>query len=156
MSDDLILNAGHALDYEEIFTYIQEPALGWWREINAFIQQTWQVKPKVTYSKCSAQKGWNVKYQKSGKSICTLYPEKESFIVLLVVKLEVADMIEAMADQYDPSVMNIVRNARPFNGTKWLMLPVVSPAALKSIQELMVFKQDVNTGNKTAARKKTL
>lgn len=154
MSEDLILNAVHVLDYEEIFTYIQEPALSWWREINAFIQQTWQVKPKVTYSKCSAQKGWNVKYQKSGKSICTLYPEKESFIVLLVVKLEVADMIEAMADQYDSSVMNIVKNARPFNGTKWLMLPVVNEAALKSIQELMVFKLDMNTGKKTTGKKK--
>jgi len=155
MSEDLIQDAGHALAYEEIFTYIHEPALSWWREINAFIQQTWQVKPKVAYSKCSAQRGWNVKYQKSGKSICTLYPEKESFIVLLVVKLEVADMIEAMADQYDPAVMDIVRNARPFNGTKWLMLPILSEAVLKNVQELMVFKQDISTGQKAAARKKT-
>ncbi|WP_423245054.1 DUF3788 family protein [Heliorestis acidaminivorans] len=26
----------------------------------------------MTYSKCSAQPGWNVKYKKSGKSLCTL------------------------------------------------------------------------------------
>ena len=145
MQEDLILDASHALAYDEIHTYIKEPALTWWQDINTFIQQNYQVSPKVTYSKCSAQKGWNVKYQKSGKSICTLYPEKESFIVLLVVKLELVDIIESMADTYHPAVMEIVRTARPFNGTKWLMIKVDGEAILKNVQELLVFKQEMST-----------
>lgn len=153
MKEDLILDASHALAYEEIFTYIKEPALTWWREINTFIQQNYQISPQVTYSKCSAQKGWNVKYKKSGKSICTLYPEKESFIVLLVVKLEMVDIIEAMADNYDPAVMEMVRTARPFNGTKWLMIPIASESILKSVQELLVFKHKMSTNKKPAKSK---
>jgi len=64
------------------------------------------------------QKGWNVKYQKSGKSLCTLYPEQDSFTVLIVIKLEMVDMIEVISTTYDPAVLEIVRSARPFNGTK--------------------------------------
>jgi len=148
MEKDLILDASHALTYDEIFTYINEPALSWWQEINTFIQQKYQVSPKIAYSKCSAQKGWNVKYQKSGKSICTLYPENESFIVLVVIKLELADIIKAMPNAYEPAVLRIVSTAQPFNGTKWLMIPVESEAILKSVQELLVFKQEMGTAKK--------
>ncbi|MDD3364534.1 MAG: DUF3788 family protein, partial [Syntrophomonas sp.] len=69
MDKDLILEASHALAYEEIFSYINEPALTWWKAINTFIQQKYQVSPKISYSKCTAQQGWNVKYKKSGKSL---------------------------------------------------------------------------------------
>lgn len=153
MDKDLILDASHELAYEEIFSYINEPALTWWKSINTFIQQKYQVSPKISYSKCMAQQGWNVKYQKSGKSLCTLYPEKESFIILIVIKLELMDFIESMADSYDPAVMEIVRTARPFNGTKWLMIPVESEAILKNVQNLLVFKHEMSTTQKPTKHK---
>lgn len=40
----------------------------WKQEKRLKIEKTYQVRPKMTYSKCFAQPGWNVKYQKSGKS----------------------------------------------------------------------------------------
>ena len=150
MERDLILDANNALAYEDIFSYINEPALTWWKALNTFIQQKYQVPPKISYSKCSAQKGWNIKYQKSGKSLCTLYPEKESFIILIVIKLELVDFIESMASSYDPTVMKIVRTAQPFNGTKWLMIRVESEAIMKNVQDLLVFKLEMSTSQKTA------
>ena len=150
MYKDLILDANNALVYEDVFGYINEPALTWWKALNTFIQQKYHVSPKVSYSKCTAQKGWNIKYQISGKSLCTLYPEKESFIILIVIKLELVEFIESMASSYDPSVMKIVRNARPFNGTKWLMIRVESEAIMKNVRDLLVFKLEMSTSKKTA------
>lgn len=152
MQGDLILDASHALAYEEIFTYIKEPALTWWKEINDYIQQKYQVSPKISYSKCSAQKGWNVKYQKSSKSICTLYPEKETFIILIVMKLEMLDMVKTMSSNYEPAVMDMIENARPFNGTKWLMIPVNSAAVLKNVQDLLDFKHEMKPAKKVAKK----
>lgn len=139
---DLILDAGHRPIYEEISTYIHEPALTWWKTLNSFIQEEYKIKPKITYSHCSAQKGWNVKYHKSGKSLCTLYPEKETFIVLIVVKLELAQIISSMVNIFESAVLKTVESARPFNGTKWLMIPVESEAILKNVQELLVLKHN--------------
>lgn len=39
----------------------------------------------MDYSTCSFQPGWNVKYKKGGKSLCTLYPMDGYFIALVVV-----------------------------------------------------------------------
>ena len=142
--NDLILDASHKLAFEELSGYIEEPALSWWLDINAFLQNTYKAKPKMSFSKCSMQKGWNVKYQKSGKSLCTLYPEKESFIVLIVVKLELIPIIEAMQNDFEPMVLDVVKSARPFNGTKWLMIRVESDAILKNARELLVLKHEIS------------
>lgn len=137
---DLILDASHDLLFEEIARYLKEPALNWWMDINAFVQKEYNATPRMSYSKCSMQKGWNVKYQKSGKSICTLYPEEDSFIVLIVIKLELVPVIEAMEKEFEPAVMDTVRTARPFNGTKWLMIRIDSEAVLKNVRELLFLK----------------
>ncbi len=141
--NDLILDANHKLAFEELSGYIEEPALSWWVDLNDFLQNTCKAKPKMSFSKCSMQKGWNVKYQKSGKSLCTLYPEKESFIVLIVIKLEMIPIIEAMKNDFEPVVLNLVKSARPFNGTKWLMIRVENEDILKSVRELLVLKHGI-------------
>lgn len=141
--NDLILDASHKLAFEELSGYIEEPALSWWVDLNDFLQNTCKAKPKMSFSKCSMQKGWNVKYQKSGKSLCTLYPEKESFIVLIVIKLEMIPIIEAMKNDFEPVVLNLVKSARPFNGTKWLMIRVENEDILKSVRELLVLKHGI-------------
>ena len=47
----------------------------------------YKVKPKMAYSNCAMDnniwRGWNIKYQKSGKSLCTIYPQQEYFLVLI-------------------------------------------------------------------------
>ena len=48
---------------------------------------SYKVKPKLAYSGCAMDnniwRGWNIKYQKSGKSLCTIYPQKGYFLVLV-------------------------------------------------------------------------
>jgi|GEM_PF-5475738 len=36
-----------------------------WDDLNKYLKCAYKIGPKVTYSKCSAQRGWNVKYQKT-------------------------------------------------------------------------------------------
>lgn len=140
VTTDLILDGGYTPSYEEIAGYIREPAHGLWQEVNSFIQQKYQVAPRITYSKCSGKPGWNVKYQKTGKSLCTLYPEKDCFIVLVVVTLELVPLIEAISGDFEPEVINVVRTAKPFNGTLWLMISVDRPAVLGNVKELLRLK----------------
>jgi len=56
-------------------------------DLDGYMRQTYEVKPKPAYSSCNMDgglwKGWNVKYMKSGKSLCTLYP-KQGYLHLLL------------------------------------------------------------------------
>ena len=71
---------------EQIQEFVATPL---WGELAGYIQQTYNVRPKIEYSGCmmdkGAWKGWNVKYKKSGKSLCTLYPKQGYFLALITI-----------------------------------------------------------------------
>lgn len=138
---DMILDGSYTPDCDEIACYIEPPARELWLQLNDFIRQSYNVEPRITYSTCAGKPGWNMKYQRSGKSICTLYPEKEGFVVLVVVTLDLLPVIEALSEKLTAGVRDTISKARPFNGTLWLMLQVDGPAALEDVKQLLILKQ---------------
>ena len=138
---DIIMDGSNIPTYAEIDDYINSPARELWRQINHFIQQRYEVEPGIMYSKCSAKPGWNMKYKKSSKSLCTLYPEKDSFTVLVVITLDLLPIIEALSGELTSEVLDTIRRAKPFNGTLWLMLKVETALALEDVKQLLILKQ---------------
>jgi hypothetical protein len=142
--EDLILDASYAPTYNEISGYISKPADVLWEGLNTFIGQEFKASPRITFSKCSGKPGWNVKYHKSGRAVCTLYPEKESFVVLVVIPADLAHLTVAASEDLGPVIPEIIRSAKPFNGTLWLMIPVVCEAVLNGVKQLLLLKRDFN------------
>ena len=58
-------------DLEEIGKYIRNPVF---TEFCQEINNTYNCNEKIEYSGCSLEKGWNIKFKKSGKNLCTIYP----------------------------------------------------------------------------------
>lgn len=145
---DLILNASHTPLYDEIFDYMDEHAQDLWQNINSFIQQNFKASPKIAYSKCSAKPGWNVKYQKSGKSLCTLYPERDGFVALVVVLLDLVPVINAISDRFEKELIDIINTAKPFNGTLWLMIQVNNDSIANNVKQLLILKQETQGSKK--------
>lgn len=145
---DIILDGGRIPDYDEIVDYINLPAQELWRQINLFIQQRFKALPKIMYSKCSGKPGWNVKYQKSGKSLCTLYPEKDSFVTLVVITLDLLPVIEALSAEFTAEVLQTIKSAKPFNGTLWLMIQVKSDMSLSDVKRLLLLKHETQRSRK--------
>lgn len=75
-----ILDALHEPDIQEIAAYCANDLFD---EFCHDLYQRYQVKPSLAYSKCTMQKGWNVKFKKSSKNLCTLYPKEGYFEVLV-------------------------------------------------------------------------
>jgi hypothetical protein len=144
---DLILNSDHTPDLTEIGRYLGGAAEELWLELNHYLEGNFKAKPKHAYSTCSGKPGWNLKYQKSGKALCTLYPEKGRFIVLVVVTLT---LVENMHDSgyANPFIWDFIEEAKPFNKTKWLMIPVEDRAGLENIIELLNYKANFNHAQK--------
>lgn len=140
--NDLIHDSSPMPSLDEITAYINPPARALWSELNQFIQETLQAKPKITYSVSAGKPGWNVKYQKSGKSICTLYPEKDCWVALVVIKVKMAPMLSTLQPALHPLIHNLVSAARPYNKTFWLMIPVADESVLDSLKHLLVLKRN--------------
>ena len=84
-----------------------------WDSLDGYLQRTYNVKPKPSYSSCAMDsgmwKGWNVKYKKSGKSLCTLYP-KQGYIFSLVPignsEISEAELLIPLCTEYTQNLWN--------------------------------------------------
>lgn len=92
------------------------------------------------YSKCSAQPGWNIKYQKSGKSLCTLYPMEGYFIALVVIGEKERPQAELLMPALTPYTQEIYHNAGGLNGARWLMLNVTAEDVLQDVKSLIMLR----------------
>lgn len=107
-----------------------------WDSLCTALENTYSISPKVEYSSCSMQKGWNVKYRKSGKSICTLYPMKDYFIALVVIgnkELPDSELIMPSCSQYVQQLFNKASNL-PMG--RWLMIEVRESCVLDDVLKL--------------------
>lgn len=112
-----------------------------WSEFNRRIQATYQIKPNMEYSCCSMQPGWNIKYKKSGKSLCTLYPMEGYFIALVVVGSKELTEAELLMPQCSDYVQKIFRDTKTGNGQKWLMLEIRNQQTMSDVFQLMALRK---------------
>lgn len=108
-----------------------------WDQLNLHLQHTYSIQPQMFYSACSMQKGWNVKYKKKGKSLCTLYPMRGFFIALIVIGPQEtikADLLIPLCSRYTQNIYH--QTPFGFSG-KWLMLNITDEKILQDAKHLI-------------------
>ena len=127
---------------EQIQEFVTTPL---WSDLADYLKQTYNVKPETEYSYCmmdkGAWKGWNVKYKKGGKSLCTLYPKRGYFLSLITI----AEKDAAEADLIIPSCTDYVqelyrRTGFGKNYGKMLGIEVTSEDILRDMKEFMALR----------------
>jgi len=98
-----------------------------------------------------AWKGWNVKYAKNGKSLCTLYP-KQGFLQLLVpVGLHDIDEAELLMPQCTEYTQDLFKNAPSLHIGKSLAYEVRDRDVLNDVKKLIEIR--INNMKKKAEAK---
>lgn len=127
---------------EQVTEYINNPL---WTDFNNHIQSTYRIRPCMEHSRCSMQVGWNIKYKKSGKSLCTLYPMEGYFIALVVIgshELAEAELLMPLCSGYVQTVFNSTKSG---NGQKWLMLDVRDGETVEDIFSLINLRKRISS-----------
>ena len=86
------------------------------------LKETYRCTGKAEYSCCSMERGWNLSFRKSGKTLCRIYPREGWFTVLLVVGQKEKERVEALLPQCAPELGELYRQTREWNGQRWLMI----------------------------------
>lgn len=134
-------NAAHEPSANEVKAYVDTPL---WEMLDNHLRQTYKVEPKLFYSDCTmddgAWKGWNVKFRKSGRPLCTLYPKEGFFVTLIPVgpkEAAEADLKISLCSEY---AQHVYRQAKPgFNG-KSLALEVTDETILNDVKQLVALR----------------
>lgn len=78
----------------------------------------------LSFSSCSWEKGWNIKFRKAGRSLCTLYVREGFFTVLIVIGEKERSDVERILPQLPQRLREIYLKTPSGNGQKWLMIDV--------------------------------
>jgi len=121
----------------QIKEYVNTPLFD---ELDGHLREAYKVKPKLAYSGCKMDggnwSGWNIKYQKSGKSLCTLYP-KQGYLQLLVTigvrGVNEAELLMPMCTEY---VQDIFSKSE-FNGSRILGIELHDESVLQDVKNLI-------------------
>lgn len=123
-------------DFEQIGAYIKNPL---WNQMHACLTETYNALPKIEYSGCSL-KGWNIKYRKKGKNLCTIYPQEGCFKILVIASERQQVEIEFFIRTCCREVQEAYENTKFFNGGKWLFWDITDAKIQKDILELIHFR----------------
>ncbi len=124
----------------QIAEYIATPL---WASLNDFLRENYGVQPSYEYSGCSAQPGWNVKYKKGGRSLCTLYPMSGFFIALVTVGSKEEAEAELLAPTFTNHVQELMRTAARVMGARWLMIHVTDEQVLDDVRRLVRIRHKI-------------
>ncbi len=141
------------MQWSERFTSEQEPsqqqirefaATPLWDDLTAHVQETYKAAPKLFYSRCGmdggAWMGWNVKYKKSGRPLCTLYPKQGYFVALIPVgerEMPEAELLMPFCDAY---TKNLYTQTETGYMGKSLGVEVTSENILRDVKNLVALR----------------
>ena len=122
----------------EIKEFVNTPLFG---DLDEHLRQTYKVKPKVEYSSCAMDggmwKGWNIKYKKSGKSLCTLYPKQGYLLLLMAVNVRQMDEVELLIPSCADYIKGLWEQSEAVHGAKYLGIEVRDKAVLGDVKSLI-------------------
>ena len=94
------------------------------------IKNTYKCKEKMEYSSCSWEKGWNIKFKKAGKTLCTIYPREYYFTIMIVVGTKEKPLVEAILPECTVELSDIYHQTQEGNGQRWLMIDLEDKESL--------------------------
>lgn len=86
-------------------------------------------EPQMEFSRCTWEYGWNMKFKKRGRNLCTLYAREQYFTLLIVIGKKEAPYLEALLPHLGDAMQEIIQETAEGNGQRWLMIDVRMKAA---------------------------
>ena len=134
-------NAKNEPSENHIIEFVKTPL---WENLDSYLKQKYNIQPQLFFSNCSMDKGywkgWNVKYKKSGKSLCTLYPKEGYFLVLIPVSAKDLDEAEILIKLCDKYTQDLFHQTKSGNTGKSLAMEVKNKKILADVKSLVALR----------------
>jgi len=139
MQYERMLDKEHKPSQKEILGYLGDRAGEAWMDIISFLGSHYDFLPEVDYG--GSQYGWSIRYRKSGKSLCTLYPEEGAFTILIVLGKKEVEQFEEYTNEFSTKLVELFTSARQFHDGRWLWIRILDKSDTESVRRLLIMKK---------------
>jgi hypothetical protein len=124
---------------KEILAYLSGNSADAWADIVSFLRTHYDFSPELDYG--GIKYGWSVRYRKSGKSLCTLYPGEGAFTILIVLGKKEVEQFEEHIDEFSPKLVELFDSAKQFHDGRWLWIRILDTPDTEDVKRLLVIKR---------------
>jgi hypothetical protein len=134
-----MLDKEHQPSAEEMLAHLGDRAGQAWRDVITFVEAHYDFAPEVDWG--GRQYGWSIRYRKSGKPLCTLYPERDAFTMLVVLGKKEVEQFEEHRAEYSTKIAELFTSARQFHDGRWLWIRVLDGSDAENAKRLLAMKR---------------
>jgi hypothetical protein len=134
-----MLDKEHKPSEKEIFDYLGGKAREAWVDIVSFLSTYYDFSPELDYG--GTKYGWSIRYRKSGKSLCTLYPEEGAFTILIVLGKKEVEQFEERIGEFSMKSVELFKSAKQFHDGRWLWIRILDTSDTEDIRRLLIMKR---------------
>ena len=124
---------------EDMMSFVGERAKAAWTELRQFIEDNYDFLPETVFY--GAKYGWTVRYRKSGKTLCSLFPEKGGFTVLIVLGKKDSEKVLLMRDELSTRMNAILRSTEQLHDGRWLWIRMLAMNDVDDVKKLLQTKR---------------
>ena len=122
---------------EELDQYADNPL---WPELRQYLKDAYGAEPRMDYSRCGLEPGWNVKFKKGSKALATVYLRPGYVTAMVSVAPKDEDAAEGVLLTCTEYTQTLYRNTASSKMGRWLMIDLTSPEVLEDFKALLALR----------------
>ena len=127
---------------EELNYIMGEKVFKNWCAINNFILKNYNMD--ILWNSGGKTGVYELKYRKSGKTFCALYPREQGMRVLIIFGKGERDKFESSREDFSEYINNFYNNTQQYHDGAWLYLDIISDEIVTDIEKLLLIKKKPN------------
>lgn len=127
---------------EELNQLMEEDVFKNWCAINNFIKDNYHMD--MLWDNGGKTGVFELKYRKSGKTFCALYPREKGMRVLIILGKNEREKFETLRKDFSEYINNFYDNTRQYHDGKWLYLDIINNTVIADIERLLFIKKKPN------------
>ena len=124
---------------EQIESLLGATAIEAWNELIEFVELHYEFDP--VWDEGGKYGIWEVKYRRSGRTLCALYVKNGQFTVLVIFGKAEREKFELIQNEFSHEIIDLYNNTRQYHDGKWLWINVLDMSLIEDIKRLIMIKK---------------
>ena len=108
-------------------------------KIFAFIDENYDFNPEIVYG--GKKFGVLIRYRRSGKTLLSLFPEKNCFSCVLVYGKKEVEQFENGKHEFSDNIRAIFDETRQYHDGKWMLIRIEDGTYMGELMEMIKIKK---------------
>lgn len=138
MSSERMLDGESKPSNDDMLEWIGKKAT-LWTDLEEYISNHYDHERQLVFG--GKKYGWAIRYRKSGRTLVTLYPERNGFTCLLVLGKKEVAKVELIIGELSANIKRVFEETPQLHDGRWLWIRPSSERDMESIKRILSIKR---------------